>query len=92
MKKIRGFDVMTKCLDRSNDTIAALKYFGNSEQDDDHLLLRIFSAESTTENGSYIQPTCLTLEGKQVVELYNFLDQYFRTRNTDETSTDEKDI
>ena len=91
MKKTRGFDVMTKCLDKSNDTIAALKYFGNSVQGDDHLLLRIFSAESTTENGSYIQPTCLTLEGKQVVELYNFLDHYFRARDGEEATRIEED-
>ncbi len=90
MKKTRGFDVMTKCLDKSNDTIAALKYFGYDSQEDDNLLLRIFSAESTTENGTYIQPTCLTLEGKQVVELYNFLDHYFGSRDI-ETAGDEKD-
>ncbi|KUG02417.1 hypothetical protein ASZ90_020239 [hydrocarbon metagenome] len=91
MKKTRGFDVMTKCLDKSNNTIAALKYFDNSMNEDDHLLLRIFSAESTTENGSYIQPTCLTLEGKQVVELYNFLDHYFSTRDMEEASIIEED-
>ncbi len=88
MKKNRGFDVMTKCLDKSNDTIAALKYFGYSEQEDAHLLLRIFSAESTTENGTYIQPICLTLEGKQVVELYNFLNNYFEVRELDPSAND----
>ncbi len=81
MKKSHTFDVMTKCLDKSNDTIAALKYFGNDAEEDEHLLLRIFSVESTTENGTYIQPTCLTLEGRQVVDLYNFLDHYFGARN-----------
>jgi len=72
---------MTKCLDKTNDTVVALKHFGFTTLDDDELLLRIFTAENTTENGTYIQPAWLTLEGKQVLELYNFLNQYFGVRD-----------
>jgi hypothetical protein len=79
MKKNRSFEVITRCLDKNNDTIAALKYFGHDAEQFDCLLLRIFSVESIAENGTLIQPTCLTLEGQQVVALYDFLEQFFRS-------------